>query len=385
MTRQRLYVVYGKGSDAVGLVGSITAPISQAGGNIVDLRQDVLHGLFTLFLVVDLSETRVRIEDLTEMVREIGEDTGLELSVDNYNPKPRDPNKKNVLLILIGRDRPGIIASISAVLGRYQANIEFAQSVGREGVFLTELLTDISHCSIPLANLQATVRQAMAEVGIQAVFQCEDVFNKKQRVILFDISASFISPRLQDEILEQTGLTRADLLAEYATSDVPASLQKAAARLEGFPCEVLRSIVNGIQPTPGTIELLQTLRIMGYKIALASNGFTPLTETLKTRLGIDYVFGYPLPIEDDSKCVVGEIPPHELAGRDLDRLIGEMAAAEGISREDVAVISDAGMAETPGIRLEFDLGQILDYYNQKIISRDALLGLMGSFGIPHAS
>ncbi|MHB8866704.1 MAG: ACT domain-containing protein, partial [Pirellulaceae bacterium] len=169
MTRQRLYVVYGLGSDAVGLVGSITAPISQVGGNIVDLRQDVLHGLFTIFLVVDLSDTEMRIEDLTEMVRKIGEDTGLELSVDNYNPTPRDPDKKNVLLILVGNDRPGIISSISEILGKYKANIEFAQSIGREGVFLTELLTDISHSLIPLENLQATVRKAMADVGIQTV------------------------------------------------------------------------------------------------------------------------------------------------------------------------------------------------------------------------
>ena len=82
--------------------------------------------------------------------------------------------------------------------------------------------------------------------------------------------------------------------------------------------------------------------------------------------------------------MVGEIPPHDLAGRDLEKLIGEITAAEGIDRADVAVISDEGMAETPGIRLELNLGQILDYYNKKIISRDALLGLMGSFGIPHA-
>jgi phosphoserine phosphatase len=382
MTRQRLYVVYGKGRDAVGLVGGITAPISQAGGNIVDLRQDVLHGLFTILLVVDLSETEVRIEDLTEMVRRISEDTGLELTVDNYNPIPRDPDKKNVLLILVGNDRPGIISSISEILGRYKANIEFAQSIGREGVFLTELLTDISHSSIPLENLQTTVRKAMADVGIQAVFQCEDVFNKKKRVILFDIGVSFIGPKLRDEILKQTELSHADLAGEYSTSHVPDSLQKAAGRLEGFPSEVLHNIVSGIQPTPGTIELLQTLKTMGYKIALVSTGFAPLTDTLKTQLGIDYAYGYPLPIEDDSKCVVGEIPPHNLVGRDLEKLIDEITAAEGIGRADAAVISDEGMTETPGIRLELNLGQILDYYNKKIISRDSLLGLMGSFGIP---
>ena len=383
MTRQRLYVVYGTGSDAVGLVGSITAPISQAGGNIVDLRQDVLHGLFTRLLVVDLAESEMRIEDFTAMVAKIGEDTGLDLSVDKYNPTPRDPEKKNVLLILVGNDRAGIISSMSEILGKYKANIEFAQCIGREGVFLTELLTDISHSSIPLENLQATVRKTMAEMDIQAVFQLEDVFNKKKRVILFDIGGSFIGPEMRDEILQQTGLSLADLAREYSTDDVAGSLQRAAARLEGFPCEVLQSIVEGIQPTRGTIELLQTLRIMGYKIALASNAFAPLTDTLKTRLGIDHVCGYPLPMDDDSKCVVGEILPHDLTRKDLDQLISDVTAAEGIDPDDVAVISDTGRTETLGIRLELNLGQILDYYNKKIISRDALLGLMGSFGVPN--
>jgi hypothetical protein len=44
MARQRLYVVWGTGPDAVGLVGRITNPVAAAGGNIVDFRQDVLHG-----------------------------------------------------------------------------------------------------------------------------------------------------------------------------------------------------------------------------------------------------------------------------------------------------------------------------------------------------
>ncbi len=382
MTRQRLYVVFGMGPDAVGLVGNITAPISDAGGNIVDLRQDVLHGLFTIFLVVDLSATDLRIETLNEMVSRIGEDTGLELSVRPYNPTPRDPDKKNLLLILIGNDRPGIISLFSETLGKYRANIEFAQSIGREGVFLTELLTDVSHSSIPLENLQTTIRQAMADVGIQAVFQSADVFNKKKRVILFDIGISFLGPKVLDEILQQTDLTRADLAKSYSRQRVSDSLQYAASRLEGFPVEVLQSIVSGMQPTPGTMELLQTLRTMGYKIALASNSFALVTDMLQSRLGIDYAYGYPLPIDDDSKCVVGEIAPHDLSGRDLEQLIAQIMVREGIGREDVAVISDQQMIETPGIRLELNLGQILDYYNQKIISRDALLGLLGSFGIP---
>ena len=51
-----LYIVYGIGADSVGLVGAITSPISQVKGNIVDMRQDVMHGLFTIYLVVDLAK-----------------------------------------------------------------------------------------------------------------------------------------------------------------------------------------------------------------------------------------------------------------------------------------------------------------------------------------
>lgn len=54
--RSMLYIVYGIGPDSVGLIGGITSPIARVGGNIVDMRQDVLHGLFTIFLVVDLRQ-----------------------------------------------------------------------------------------------------------------------------------------------------------------------------------------------------------------------------------------------------------------------------------------------------------------------------------------
>ena len=84
MSRQRLYIVHGMGSDAVGLVGAITSAIANAGGNIIDLRQDVLHGLFTIFFVVDLAESKLHIDEFGALIKNIGEETGLSLSVDKY-------------------------------------------------------------------------------------------------------------------------------------------------------------------------------------------------------------------------------------------------------------------------------------------------------------
>ena len=82
MAGERLYIVQGRGNDAVGLVGRITSAISGVGGNVLDLRQDVLHGLFTVHLVVDLSGTEVRVDDFRDLIQQLGEDTGLVLAVD---------------------------------------------------------------------------------------------------------------------------------------------------------------------------------------------------------------------------------------------------------------------------------------------------------------
>ena len=71
---QNLYIVFGTGPDAVGLVEKVTAPVAAIQGNIVDLRQDVLHGLFTLFMVVDLSRATVPAEGVAALVARISEE-----------------------------------------------------------------------------------------------------------------------------------------------------------------------------------------------------------------------------------------------------------------------------------------------------------------------
>ena len=99
MATQRLYVVHGMGSDAVGLVGQITAPIARARGNILDLRQDVLHGLFTIYLVVDLTGSQLTAKKLQTLIDQIGAQTGLQLTASPYRPVARRPERKNLLMI----------------------------------------------------------------------------------------------------------------------------------------------------------------------------------------------------------------------------------------------------------------------------------------------
>jgi phosphoserine phosphatase len=380
MANRRLYVVHGTGDDAVGLVRSLSTPIAQARGNIVDIRQEVLNGLFTFVAVVDLSDSDLRIDAFREMVGRIAEDTGLTITVDNYVPRPRDPERSNILLILVGRDAPGIIAETAELLSRYRINIEFSRTVARQGVFLMELLCDVHRCAIPQDLLMSDLKEAMAAREIQAIFQVDDAFNKQKRVVLFDIESSFLSSESIDEILRHSGVDAAEALAAWTCSDKQAYARQVAAKLEGLGTDVLDSIVRTIQPTDGTVELVQTLKVLGYRIAVLSRGFSFFTDALRISLGIDHAFGVALEVDEDSRVIVGTISNDALATVDRKRVMAQLMAHERVAEADVSVISDVGLAETPGIRLDFDLATILSHHKRHILGNDALMGLMGSFG-----
>jgi predicted amino acid-binding ACT domain protein/phosphoserine phosphatase len=383
MTKQRLYVVHGMGNDAVGLVGKITTAIAGSGGNVVDLRQDVLHGLFTIYMVVDLTNSELDPAAFQKMIDQIAEDTGLAITMDRYTPVPRRPDITNLLMICIGRDKPGIVSASSEMLGKYNANIEFSQSIAREGVFLMELLTDVSHASIPVDNLKRALRSNMEALNIKAAFQDEHVFIKRKRAILFQAVTSFIDTAALQEILRQTDIAAGDLAALYSPQAVIPSLEHAIARLDGLPLDVVQTVLAAVTPTQGSLELLQTLKVMGYKIALASHGFRFFTDWACRELDLDYAYGIAHEVDDDARVLVGELTGDMPSSHELDAVVAHLAAAEKLDVDDITVLADEGADETLGIRLDFNLEVLLDCFNKHAISRENLIGLLGSFGIPH--
>jgi phosphoserine phosphatase len=381
---QKLYILFGTGTDAVGLVQKITTPIAGINGNIIDLRQDVLHGLFTIFLVVDLAEATQSLEAVEQLVAEIAEETGLDLALDKYTPVPRSAEKKNLLMILVGRDRPGIIATVSEILSTYRINVEFSQMIARENIFLMELMVDIGRSVLPLQNLESVLRERMGDLGINTLFQSQDVFNKKKRILLFEFETSFMDAETRSEILRQTGISQAEFAAAYPPADTEAASAAAVAGLDGLPVEAFEKLVKAVQITSGTMELIQTLKTMGYQVALVSNALTLFTDAIGQRSGIDACFGLPAPVNDDAMTFIGEFSGDERDALDRERIVARLMEQEGVAREDITVITDLAPGETtpPGIHILFDMKLFLDFFNQHILSRGTLLGVLGGFGAP---
>ena len=193
--------------------------------------------------------------------------------------------------------------------------------------------------------------------------------------------------QVRDEIVKQSNLGLEKLKQIYS-GDNGASMKSAIVKLGGLPFDTLNNIANSVKPSSATLELIQTLKIMGYKIVLVSQAFSCLTDFLKTKLGLDYSYGFNLQIDSDSRSIVGDMNPVQfnasLENLNKDKILKELIKLEGISSEDIVVIDDKDVnnAAVPGFNLEFDMKMVLDYMNQRILSKDNLLGVLGSFGIP---
>ena len=83
---------------------------------------------------------------------------------------------------MIGKDRVGIIADVTALLAQYGVNVlDISQTVLQE-YFTMIMLVDASQCTVPFADLARTLDEAGAQRSLQIRAQREDIFNAMHRI-----------------------------------------------------------------------------------------------------------------------------------------------------------------------------------------------------------
>lgn len=86
------------------------------------------------------------------------------------------------IVTVIGKDRVGIIADVTALLAQYGVNVvDISQTVLQE-YFTMIMLVDASQCTVPFADLARTLDEAGAQRSLQIRAQREDIFNAMHRI-----------------------------------------------------------------------------------------------------------------------------------------------------------------------------------------------------------
>lgn len=88
----------------------------------------------------------------------------------------------HAIVTVIGKDRVGIIADVTALLAQYGVNVlDISQTVLQE-YFTMIMLVDAAQCTVPFADLARTLDEAGTQRGLQIRAQREDIFNAMHRI-----------------------------------------------------------------------------------------------------------------------------------------------------------------------------------------------------------
>ena len=86
------------------------------------------------------------------------------------------------IVTVVGQDRVGIIAAVCTKLAAYNVNVLDISQTVMQGYFTMMMATEISQCSIPVAELAKEMEKAGQEMGLSIHVQREDIFQAMHRI-----------------------------------------------------------------------------------------------------------------------------------------------------------------------------------------------------------
>jgi phosphoserine phosphatase len=375
------------GKDRKGLISGVTGFLASGGVNITDIKQSVVQGLFTMFMTVDLSTGKLSFEKMKAGLEKLALKLDVEIEVSLFSEykelahlKPRNL----YAVVVLGKDRPGIVADMSRVLFSMGVNIEGTNLTARGDLISVKFIIDIE--DKPSETVKQAIKKAGEKVGLDVVALRYENFKREKRIIVFDMDSTITDMEVIDTLAKAAGMEEeVKGITEKAMKgdlEFKRALKDRVKLLSGMSVDVLEDIAENLTLTPGTEELLSTLKSMGYKTALISGGFTFFTDRLKDRLNFDYSFANKLEIEDGR--LTGRLRGPIIDAEGKGRIIQKLAQKENITTENIVAVGDGAndqiMIKNAGLGIAFNAKDLLKKISDGSISKTNIAGLLNVLG-----
>ena len=108
-------------------------------------------------------------------------------------------------------------------------------------------------------------------------------------------------------------------------------------------------------------EFIETVKVLGYKLAVISGGFTFFANAIKKDLGLDYAFANELEIVNGH--LTGEVKGTIINADQKSMLMGLIAQQEGLNKEQIVAIGDGAndlpMLTSAGLGIAYHAKEIV--------------------------
>ena len=181
---------------------------------------------------------------------------------------------------------------------------------------------------------------------------------KQVGLLVMDMDSTAIQIECIDEIAKLAGTGEmVSAITERAMRgelDFSQSLRQRVATLKDAPEGILQEVKQHLPMMPGLVETVKELKNHGWKIAIASGGFTYFAEVLQQKLGLDFIAANQFEIIDGKLTgnVQGTIVDAQYKAQTLQQLAQqfniatENTVAIGDGANDLAMmqVADVGVA-----------------------------------------
>ena len=193
-----------------------------------------------------------------------------------------------------------------------------------------------------VAELQRTFVELSAKHSVDISFQRESMYRRTRRLICFDMDSTLIQTEVIDELAERAGVgAEVRAITESAMRgeiDFIESFRQRVALLKGLDIAVMQDIAEHLPMTEGVERLMKVLKLVGFKIAILSGGFTFFGNYLKQKFGIDYVYANDLEVEDGK--LTGRYLGDVVDGKRKAELLRLIAQVEGVDLQQTVAVGD---------------------------------------------
>ena len=204
---------------------------------------------------------------------------------------------------------------------------------------------------------------------------------KTPGLLVMDMDSTAIQVECIDEIARLAGtgemVSEVTERAMRGELDFTASLRQRVATLKGADANILRQVRDELPLMPGLTSLVQNLENLGWKVAIASGGFTFFAEYLRDKLNLTTVVANELEICDGKLTgeVLGQIVDAKFKAETLTRLAEkyEIPAAQTVAIGDGA--NDLPMIHTAGLGIAFHAKPKVNEKSEVSIRHADLMGV----------
>ncbi len=365
---------------------------------ILDIGQAVVHETLALAVLVEVPDG-VDFSPLKKDLIVRAHELDLKIKFTSVTEEAfshwvRSQGKFRFVISVLGREITAEqLAKISAGISRHGFNIDRIERLsgrlslsGRVENANACIELEISGESDASASLRAELMELTRQFEVDVAFQREGIYRRNRRLFVFDMDSTLIQGEVIDELAKLHGvgeqvsaITAAAMRGEL---DFKQSFTRRVALLRGLAESSMKTVLETIPLAEGAERLISTLKMLGYKTAILSGGFTFFGEYLQKRLGIDYVFANELEME--SGAVTGDVVGDIVDGKQKAQLLEAIATSENISLDQVVAVGDGAndlpMLNLAGMGIAFHAKPLVRESARHSVSHlglDSLLYLVG--------